>query len=260
MHTEAEPDTARTATPPEAAAPVEQPQPAERGAGGATLDRRLFVSLRVMTACPDVATSADGVADTLGRSDAVRGVVYSDLRDPRGIGLLLMSEDPARIIEAGVAVDHHESWECLEPRFDFDMLGRTYSLGYERDLADTLLRRPLRHALNPAWPWAVWYPLRRGGAFERLPRAQQMEILKEHGTIGMAWGKDDLAHDIRLACHGLDAHDNDFVVGLMGPELTPLSKLVQRMRGTIQTSSYLERLGPFFVGRAVWRSDMPGGG
>ena len=63
----------------------------------------------------------------------------------------------------------------------------------------------------------------------------------------------DLAHDIRLACHGLDVHDNDFVVGLVGKDLHPLSAVVQAMRKTQQTSLYLDRLGPFFVGRAVWQ-------
>src|SRR5262249_45576731 len=61
----------------------------------------------------------------------------------------------------------------------------------------------------------------------------------------------DYAHDIRLACHGLDKDDNDFVVGLIGKELFPLSAIVQAMRKTQQTALYLERLGPFFVGRAV---------
>ncbi len=48
-------------------------------------------------------------------------------------------------------------------------------------------------------------------------------ILAEHGTIGMSYGAADYAHDIRLACHGLDKHDNDFIVGLLGKELYPLS-------------------------------------
>jgi hypothetical protein len=31
---------------------------------------------------------------------------------------------------------------------------------------------------------------------------------------------------------------------------------VQAMRKTQQTALYLERLGPFFVGRAIWQSPM----
>ena len=133
------------------------------------------------------------------------------------------------------------------------MLGRTYSIGYEPDLADVLLHRPRRTVLNPEWTWAVWYPLRRSGRFAQLPAEEQRVILAEHGTIGMSFGAGDYAHDIRLACHGLDKDDNDFVVGLIGKDLFPLSAIVQTMRKTQQTSLYLERLGPFFVGRASGR-------
>ena len=75
--------------------------------------------------------------------------------------------------------------------------------------------------------------------------------------LGRAYGDADLAHDVRLACHGLDVHDNDFVIGLVGRELHPLSHLVQAMRKTAQTSQYLQTLGPFFVGHAVWQSPLP---
>ena len=75
----------------------------------------------------------------------------------------------------------------------------------------------------------------------------------EHGGIGHAYGRAGLGTAIRLACYGLDKHDNDFVVGLIGPELYPLSSIVQRMRKTKQTSLYIERMGPFFVGKAVWQ-------
>ena len=63
-----------------------------------------------------------------------------------------------------------------------------------------------------------------------------------------------MAHDVRLACHGLSRDDNDFVIGLLGASLHPLSVVVQRMRKTRQTSQYLARLGPFFVGRARWQA------
>ena len=138
------------------------------------------------------------------------------------------------------------------------MFGRTYSLGYEPDLEETLFGRPRRTALNPAWPWAVWYPLRRSGGFAKLSDKDQREILMEHGSIGRSFGEADFAHDIRLACFGLDTNDNDFVVGLMGKQLHPLSALVQTMRKTRQTSQFIERLGPFFVGKAVWRTGQPG--
>ena len=58
---------------------------------------------------------------------------------------------------------------------------------------------------------------------------------------------------MRLACHGLDANDNDFVIGLLGHSLHPLSHVVQHMRKTVQTSQYIEKMGPFFVGRVAHR-------
>ena len=70
----------------------------------------------------------------------------------------------------------------------------------------------------------------------------------------LVMGDAGLVRYIRLACHGLIERDNDFVLGLIGKELFPLSRLVQEMRKTQQTALYLDRLGPFFVGRAVWQS------
>jgi hypothetical protein len=137
---------------------------------------------------------------------------------------------------------------------DLTMFGRTYSLGYEPDLPSALFDRPRRTVLNPDWPWAVWYPLRRNGRFEQLAVEEQRTILAEHGEIGMRFGAADYVHDVRLACYGLDRDDNDFVIGLIGKALFPLSAVIQAMRKTQQTSLYLDRLGPFFIGRAVWQS------
>ena len=184
-------------------------------------------------------------------------VLYDDLHDPYGVCLLTMSEDPAFFVGPLRAMLRSGPFRELTVKPGYAMMGRSYALGYEPDLDETLVHRPRRHALNPAWPWAVWYPLRRSGAFSRLPDEQQREILKEHGQIGFAFGRGDYAHDIRLACHGLDPSDNDFLIGLVGKELAPLSILVQTMRKTQQTSLYLDRLGPFFVGRAIWQSPLP---
>ena len=71
----------------------------------------------------------------------------------------------------------------------------------------------------------------------------------EHAAIGRGYGEAGYAVDIRLECHGLDRDDNEFVLGLLGPELYPLSKLVKDMRGTRQTSEFMQAMGPFFVGR-----------
>ncbi len=218
-----------------------------------TLDRRLFVQLHVFTGCVDTGPVVDRV-----RESGLEAAVYANLNDPRGVGVVLMSEDPALFAEAARGLLAGPGFRTLTPLPDFTMLGRTYSSGREADLDDFLLRRVRRAVLNPAHPWGVWYPLRRIGAFNRLPRGDQGRILMEHGTVGRGYGELGLAVDVRLECHGLDRDDNEFVIGLIGPELYPLSKLVKDMRPTVQTSEYIRDMGPFFVGRVLHQSPAPG--
>jgi chlorite dismutase len=187
-------------------------------------------------------------------SAGVEGVLYEDVNDPTGVALLTLGEEPEFFVSALRTFLQASPFSELEPKPELTMLGRTYALGYEQDLEETLVERPRRRVLDPGLRWAIWYPLRRAGSFEQLSRKEQNTILMEHGGIGMAFGRAGLGYDIRLACHGLDRADNDFVVGLLGPELHPLSIIVQRMRKTRQTSLHLERLGPFFVGRVAWQS------
>ncbi len=221
----------------------------ERGANQQTCDRRLFVQLQAFTGAAD-----DKALVAALEARGVEGVLYADLHDPRGVGVLALAEDPAFFAVGLREVLGAEPFAGLTRRPELTMLGRTYASGFEPDLEDWLLKRPRRTVLHAGWPWAIWYPLRRAGAFARLPPQEQAAILREHGTLGRAYGDSDLAHDIRLACHGLDTHDNDFVIGLVGRELHPLSHLVQAMRKTTQTSEYLQTLGPFFVGRVLWQS------
>jgi Chlorite dismutase len=212
-------------------------------------DVRLFMQLLAFGGCQDSRPLADALAQA-----GVAGVLYEDVNDPRGVALLTLGEDPGFFLDGVRPLLNSGPFAALEQKREYTMLGRTYAIGYEPDLDDVLLRRPRRTVFNPAWPWAVWYPLRRSGRFAQLPPDEQRTILAEHGAIGMSFGAGDYAHDIRLACHGLDHDDNDFIVGLVGKELFPLSAIVQAMRKTQQTALYLERLGPFFVGRAVWQA------
>jgi len=198
-----------------------------------------------------------GCTDQQGLTRALQGagvdsVVYEDVHDPHGIAVLAVSQHPDAFVDVVRPVLAKFPALVLKP--EFAMLGRTYALGYEPDLKETLVDRPRRTVLNPAWRWAVWYPLSRSGKFVQLSDQEQRTILAEHGAIGMAYGAADYVHDVRLACHGLDKSDNDFVIGLIGKDLFPLSAIVQAMRKTQQTALYLDRLGPFFVGRAIWQS------
>ena len=221
----------------------------EKGSNDGFSDRRLYMQLLVWTGCDAVGPLIDDVEGT-----GLEAAIYENVNDPFGVGMVTVAEDPSVFTEKLRPVLQRGPFAKLSPKPGMTMLGRTYSLGYEPDLDETLLARPRRHVFHPDWSWAVWYPLRRSGAFQQLPAEDQRMILMEHGQIGRGFGEAGFAHDVRLACHGLDHNDNDFVIGLVGPELIGLSKIVETMRKTKQTSVYLEKLGPFFVGRKVWQS------
>jgi chlorite dismutase len=214
-----------------------------------SLNRRLFMQLLAFT---DVADT-DGLIEALQTAD-LQAVLYADLNDPYGVGLLTFSPEPDYFVAVLRPFLNDVPFRSLTPRPEMTMLGRTYTIGYETDLERVLINRPIERVTNPDWPWAVWYPLRRAGQFEQLSAKEQRTILMEHGGIGRAYGEADFAHDVRLACHGLGTEDNDFIAGLVGKELYPLSQIVQRMRKTKQTSLYLEKLGPFFIGKAIWQN------
>ena len=227
---------------------------AQRDGQPQLLDGRLFMQLLVLGCTPEPGPAR--VIQKLGASLGAAGmgsVIYEDVNDPFGLGLLTFSEEPADFLtKVRPAVTELGGAVTIRP--DFTMLGRTYSSGFESDLDFWLLKRPRETVLNEAWPWAIWYPLRRTGAFARLEPREQGGILREHGNIGKAYAGADLAHDVRLACHGLDAKDNEFVIGLIGKSLHPLSHVVQAMRTTRQTAEFIAQMGPFFVGRAVHRT------
>ena len=214
------------------------------------MDARLFMQLLAFECAGDPAATLKALGGAL-RDAKVPSVLYEDVNHPRGIGVMCFTEDPSVLVRAARPCFARDD---LRPRPEYTMMGRTYSSGFENDLAFWLLERPKRTVLNDAWPWAVWYPLKRIGAFNRLDGREQGAILREHGGIGRRYGDADLAHDIRLACHGMDANDNEFLVGLVGRELYPLSHVVQAMRKTRQTSEYMDHMGPFFVGHAAWRN------
>jgi len=227
---------------------------AKRGDVEQVLDRRVFFQLLVFTS--PVGEDAKRYSDVLGgalEGEGIASVVYADANDPRGIGLLTWSEDPAHFVDTVRPLFSRDRLRDLSLRPEMTMIGRTYAGGYEQNLAHWLLEKPIQNVLNEDLGWAVWYPLRRTGAFEKLTREEKAKILGEHGTIGRAYAAKELAYDVRLACHGLDTNDNEFVIGLIGSALHPLSHVVQKMRGTRQTSEYIAKMGPFFVGRVIWR-------
>jgi hypothetical protein len=227
----------------------------KKGAERQSMDRRLYMQLLVVDARSG--HTGDELAKRLTdlcTKAGVAAVVYADAMAPQGVGVLTWSEDPVHFVRAVRPLFGHDAVSHAALRSGYAMLGRTYATGHEPDLEFSLLRRAVEQVKNEAYPWHVWYPLRRTGAFARLEPHEQSQILREHAQIGMAYGAQELAHDVRLACYGLDAADNEFVIGLVGRDLHPLSHLVQAMRRTRQTSEFIERMGPFFVGHVLYRA------
>jgi chlorite dismutase len=229
--------------------PLELAEKGRRGGEVIKLDRRLFMKFTAFGRCLDPHAAIAALEEA-----EVVGALYLDANDPQGIGVVAMAEDPDYFVTTLRAVFNHRPFADFTHKSELDMLGRTYSIGYEPDLEDTLLVKPRAKILAPEHRWAVWYPLQRAKRFETLPADHQRRIFAEHGSLGKRYGAGGHASDIRLACHGLDKNDNDFVVGLLGPNLHPLSAVVQEMRKTEQTSQYLDSLGPFFVGRVAWQA------
>lgn len=228
------------------------------------MNRRLFMQLlvfRVPAGSQPVSggpkSAPDAVASELVnvlRARKIPAVVYADAMDPRSLGLLTWSEDPAHFVLNVRPLFTEAPLSHVELRQDFAMIGRSYGTGHEPDLEWFLLKRPIENVMAETSPWHVWYPLRRKGTFAKLEPIDQSHILREHAALGIAYGQAELATDVRLACHGLDAEDNEFLIGLVGKDLHPLSHLVQAMRKTRQTSEFIEKMGPFFVGHVLGRS------
>lgn len=214
-----------------------------------TLNQRLFMQLLVLRN-----VMQNTLVDLI-KAQNTPAVVYQNANDPYSLGLLLFDTDPDQLIHRQQTLLHAPDLTSCTLDNAMTMLGRTYSIGYEANLEHVLLKRPIERVCNPDTPWAIWYPLRRTGAFAQLSPEAQRTVLMEHGNLGHSFGDAGLATDIRLAAHGLNQEDQDFVIGLIGKEAFPLSALIQAMRPTVQTSQYIQTMGPFFVGRAIYQSE-----
>ncbi len=212
-------------------------------------DKRLFFQLHVFSDCYHPEVFIEHIQKS--KYSPLGAVFYDDLNNPTGFGVLLGAPDPASLLDQSLVLrdmqrkfDHEISY-----RPEMTMIGRTYSSGREPDLEEWLINRPIRNVFNPEFPWAIWYPLRRKPEFYQLEQRDRGRILGEHALLGRSYAAGGYASDIRLACFGLDTNDNEFLIGLVGPELYPLSRLIQDMRQTEQTTKYIESLGPFFIGK-----------
>ena len=94
-------------------------------------------------------------------------------------------------------------------------------------------------------------PLRAAECWERM----MIGCLRTNTAFTVPFRDDTWEWELEKFYHHWFESDKD-MLGLIGKELFPLSAIVQTMRKTQQTSLYLDRLGPFFVGKALWQSAL----
>ena len=95
------------------------------------LNERLFMQFLAFGGCAD----SRGLGKAMD-SAGIPGVVYEDVNDPRGVGLLTFSEDPGFFLDRVRPMLNSAPFSSLVQKPEYTMLGRTYALGYEPDLAD----------------------------------------------------------------------------------------------------------------------------
>jgi hypothetical protein len=103
------------------------------------------------------------------RASGLEAVLYEDLNDPHGVGLLTWSTDPDFFVSKLRPFLNRKPFVSLDLKPSYTMMGRTYSLGHEPNLEDWLLKRSPKTVTDPQNIWHVWYPLRRKGEFNALP-------------------------------------------------------------------------------------------
>ena len=221
-----------------------------RGADGTpvTLDRRLFMQFLAFGNCTGFRAVDPGIG-----TGQLPGALYEDVNDPRGVALLVLSEDPEYFVTTLRQFLNRPPFSALTPKPEYTMLGRTYAQGYEPDLEDALLHAAAEPRLRPGIAVGGLVSVAAGrflraafgrratphldGAQRHRPRLRQGGAGPRHPP-GLPWaGQERQRFRDRPA----------------GTELYPLSAIVQRMRKTKQTSLHIEHMGPFFVGKVAWQ-------
>lgn len=221
----------------------------EKGAGGKRMDKRMYFQMLVFDAssASECGECEYKLHDRL-KANKIPHIIYCDTQNPQALGVLLWSTDSNFFVTTVRPVLQENKFDKLTIRPGWTMFGKSYSNGHEQDLEFALLKKPVQAALAEDGKYGIWYPMRRKGEFYLLDPQTKCEYLLHHASIGRAYGTAGLAHDVRLNSFGIDGDDNEFVIGLVGKDLHPLSKVIQDMRMTAHTSMYMQKLGPFFVG------------
>ena len=123
--------TTRPGAPPEVA-PLDLAEKGRRNGQEISLDRRLFMKFTAFGRCFDPHAAVKALAE-----EGAQGALYVDANDPQGIGVMIAAEDPDYFVTTLRALFSHRPFSDYTHKPELDMLGRTYSIGYEPDLEDT---------------------------------------------------------------------------------------------------------------------------
>ena len=107
--------------------------------------RRLFLQLHAFAGTSQPKALIEALS-----ASSVESVLYHDLNDPTGVGVLLIATDPNDLVFEGRKIFHSQAFSELRSKPELTMIGRTYSTGREPDLEDWLLVKPRRNVLDPA--------------------------------------------------------------------------------------------------------------
>src|SRR6476619_54820 len=114
---------------PEEHAPLDLAEKGRRAGQVISLDRRLFMKFTAFGRCLDAEAAARALA-----SDGAQAALYADANDPQGIGVMVASENPEYFVTNLRTLFSRLPFADCVHKPELDMLGRTYSIGYEQDL------------------------------------------------------------------------------------------------------------------------------
>ena len=211
-----------------------------------TTDSCLFTQLLVFTDCTDIKP----LVLLLDRM-SLTYVVYKNLNDPQGIGLLTIADHPELLVTELRDVLCSRAFRVLMQRHDLTMTGRGGDDAAARiDELETVVN-------NEQWPWALWYPMRCTPAFAHLNEKEQGSVLDELAS-GIDLSEEDFGH-ILLKSHALNRGGGELIHGVHARSPQHLSRVVEAITSTERFDEHIAGAGPFFVGRTL-RGDGPLGG
>ncbi len=87
----------------------------EHGANQQTLNQRLYMQLQVFGDCHDAHVMAHAL-----KASGIEGVLYRDLNDPMGIGILAMHQDPDIFRDYSAGSAQLRSLPAAPPEAEYD--------------------------------------------------------------------------------------------------------------------------------------------